>query len=210
MNRDPIGYAGASWNLYEYIDSSPTDGLDPSGLIRKIIPWYGSGDKTPVVIITIDMNVDNNCEVDHDDNPFCGIEGEEPCDDKCLGDTWPAFVFSIVHKGNNKEAFHYADDYEVTVCGTTQALTKGKTGTIYFAKIDCLGKGSASCEGGKAGGQIIFSKKKSKNKAAKAVLVVGYEYKVKCCGKVSKEKLTAKIGPGDIEDHSVTLPEDRK
>ena len=33
VNRDPIGYAGSPWNLYQYVNSMPLNGLDPSGLI---------------------------------------------------------------------------------------------------------------------------------------------------------------------------------
>ena len=31
MNRDPIGYRGSKWNLYEYVASNPTRYVDPSG-----------------------------------------------------------------------------------------------------------------------------------------------------------------------------------
>jgi len=33
VNRDPIGYDGSPWNLYEYVGSQPTYWEDPSGLI---------------------------------------------------------------------------------------------------------------------------------------------------------------------------------
>ncbi len=32
LNRDPIGYEGSPWNLYEYVSGMPTIGLDPDGL----------------------------------------------------------------------------------------------------------------------------------------------------------------------------------
>jgi RHS repeat-associated protein len=31
LGRDPIGYLGSEWNLYEYVDSSPTGSTDPFG-----------------------------------------------------------------------------------------------------------------------------------------------------------------------------------
>ncbi|TWU37952.1 hypothetical protein Q31b_47410 [Novipirellula aureliae] len=31
-SRDPIGFAGSEWNLYEYVDGAALNGLDPSGL----------------------------------------------------------------------------------------------------------------------------------------------------------------------------------
>lgn len=36
LTRDPIGYEGSEWNLYEYVASSPTGYFDPSGLDRTI------------------------------------------------------------------------------------------------------------------------------------------------------------------------------
>ena len=32
ISRDPIGFEGSKWNLYEYVDSNPTNMLDPTGL----------------------------------------------------------------------------------------------------------------------------------------------------------------------------------
>jgi len=32
LTRDPIGYEGSDWNLYEYVDSQPTIKIDPYGL----------------------------------------------------------------------------------------------------------------------------------------------------------------------------------
>jgi len=32
VNRDPIGYLGGTWNLYNYLNSNPVTGLDPLGL----------------------------------------------------------------------------------------------------------------------------------------------------------------------------------
>jgi len=34
VNRDPIGYDGGTWNLYEYVNGMPLDGVDPSGEVR--------------------------------------------------------------------------------------------------------------------------------------------------------------------------------
>jgi hypothetical protein len=34
LSRDPIGYEGSQWNLYEYVSSSPLFALDPFGLVR--------------------------------------------------------------------------------------------------------------------------------------------------------------------------------
>ncbi len=31
VNRDPIGYEGSEWNLYEYVNGIPLNGLDPTG-----------------------------------------------------------------------------------------------------------------------------------------------------------------------------------
>ncbi len=31
INRDPIGFEGSEWSLYEYVDSAPTVGMDPAG-----------------------------------------------------------------------------------------------------------------------------------------------------------------------------------
>ena len=32
LTRDPIGYEGSEWNLYQYLNSSPLYKMDPSGL----------------------------------------------------------------------------------------------------------------------------------------------------------------------------------
>lgn len=32
-SRDPIGYVGSEWGLYEYVDSKPVDDMDPNGEI---------------------------------------------------------------------------------------------------------------------------------------------------------------------------------
>ncbi len=32
LNQDPIGFQGSKWNLYEYVEGTPTGGLDPNGL----------------------------------------------------------------------------------------------------------------------------------------------------------------------------------
>ncbi|MBI2481868.1 MAG: RHS repeat-associated core domain-containing protein [Planctomycetia bacterium] len=32
LRRDPMGYAGSEWNLYEYVDAKPTYYVDPMGL----------------------------------------------------------------------------------------------------------------------------------------------------------------------------------
>ncbi|QDV45068.1 tRNA3(Ser)-specific nuclease WapA precursor [Stieleria neptunia] len=34
LSRDPIGYSGSTWNLFELVQSSPLDSLDPSGLVQ--------------------------------------------------------------------------------------------------------------------------------------------------------------------------------
>jgi RHS repeat-associated protein len=39
LGRDPIGYEGSEWGVYEYLSSSPLDDLDPSGLW-----WYRDPD----------------------------------------------------------------------------------------------------------------------------------------------------------------------
>jgi RHS repeat-associated protein len=44
LSRDPIGYAGSQWNLYEYVSSDPLSGLDPLGLVRwGIHVWLYTG-----------------------------------------------------------------------------------------------------------------------------------------------------------------------
>jgi uncharacterized protein RhaS with RHS repeats len=38
LTRDPIGYEGSEWGLYEYVDSSPLVYVDPTGLDPDA-PW---------------------------------------------------------------------------------------------------------------------------------------------------------------------------
>jgi RHS repeat-associated protein len=46
-SRDPIGYEGSPWNLYAYVASDPTNGVDPTGMYNPLtgrgfphrIPW---------------------------------------------------------------------------------------------------------------------------------------------------------------------------
>lgn len=38
MNRDPIGYEGSEWNLYEYASSRPILFVDPSGMVVAAPP----------------------------------------------------------------------------------------------------------------------------------------------------------------------------
>ena len=35
LTRDPIGYDGSDWSLYEYVESRPVDGSDPNGLLTR-------------------------------------------------------------------------------------------------------------------------------------------------------------------------------
>jgi len=37
LSRDPIGYEGSQWNLYEYVGGNPLIGLDPSGLACRFV-----------------------------------------------------------------------------------------------------------------------------------------------------------------------------
>jgi len=41
VNRDPIGYIGSPWNLYEYVNSTPVISLDPSGRAAAVIGGGG-------------------------------------------------------------------------------------------------------------------------------------------------------------------------
>jgi uncharacterized protein RhaS with RHS repeats len=43
VSRDPIGYDGSRWNLYEYVGSHPSTGLDPSGLVVRQSDFFGPG-----------------------------------------------------------------------------------------------------------------------------------------------------------------------
>jgi RHS repeat-associated protein len=43
LTRDPIGYEGSKWNLYEYVESSPTRHCDPLGL--GLWDWWPWGNK---------------------------------------------------------------------------------------------------------------------------------------------------------------------
>ena len=47
-SRDPIGYEGSRWNVYEYVNGAPTIGRDPTGLVGPgpVGPWPG-GQPTP-------------------------------------------------------------------------------------------------------------------------------------------------------------------
>ena len=38
LTRDPIGYEGSQWNLYEYVNSMPTVSFDPSGKLVTVPP----------------------------------------------------------------------------------------------------------------------------------------------------------------------------
>jgi len=40
VTRDPIGYAGSDWNLYEYVESKPVHVVDPTGLEGKPDEFY--------------------------------------------------------------------------------------------------------------------------------------------------------------------------
>ena len=52
FSRDPIGYEGSEWNLYEHVEGMPLIGLDPSGMTlitqceddcaRRFPNWYQS------------------------------------------------------------------------------------------------------------------------------------------------------------------------
>ncbi len=46
LTRDPIGYVGSEWNLYEYVASRPINATDPDGLITppERPPCVGIGD----------------------------------------------------------------------------------------------------------------------------------------------------------------------
>jgi RHS repeat-associated protein len=39
LQRDPIGYFGSPYNLYEYVHSSPLNSVDPSGMVFHCAPW---------------------------------------------------------------------------------------------------------------------------------------------------------------------------
>jgi len=42
VNRDPIGYAGSQWNVYEYVGGRPTFAVDPLGLKWRVARFRGS------------------------------------------------------------------------------------------------------------------------------------------------------------------------
>ena len=97
VNRDPIGYFGSEWNLYEYVNGMPTVGLDSSGLfITGGIEWPDPGPVTPIT----------------SDSPQCD---DYPCDDtyqgansrcfcKCAGDSpWSNYVRGCLRKLKNQK-----------------------------------------------------------------------------------------------------------
>ena len=92
-SRDPIGFEGSPWNLYEYCDSGSLDGLDPHGLWR----WFGWFRKCPKKQPqTIDENCTQYCEM------YSKANGGSPRDyAACLG-------FCVVFKnvGCDKLAEH--------------------------------------------------------------------------------------------------------
>ena len=58
VSRDPIGYEGSEWNLYEYVDGRPLFALDPDGLFVRCPgkKWYfagkGGGGHAAVISVT--------------------------------------------------------------------------------------------------------------------------------------------------------------
>jgi hypothetical protein len=43
LTRDPIGYEGSQWNLYEYVDGRPVTDRDPAGLYGGWTGWGPGG-----------------------------------------------------------------------------------------------------------------------------------------------------------------------
>jgi RHS repeat-associated protein len=41
-SRDPIGYEGSPWNLYEFLNGNALNGIDPMGMLVTPIPTYKS------------------------------------------------------------------------------------------------------------------------------------------------------------------------
>ena len=50
LSRDPLGFESGDWNLYRYIENSPLNHVDPSGLAAMMRQSLGTINKGPVVM----------------------------------------------------------------------------------------------------------------------------------------------------------------
>jgi RHS repeat-associated protein len=56
-SRDPLGYQGSPWNLYEYVGGNPTVATDPSGKVRIACHCAGGHSNIPSREVEVDCNV---------------------------------------------------------------------------------------------------------------------------------------------------------
>ena len=74
VNRDPIGYEGSQWNLYEYVNGKPLVSVDPVGLASPVT-WILNCNKIPSLTKAAHRK---KCEC------ICAIfPGEKSCIKKC-------------------------------------------------------------------------------------------------------------------------------
>ena len=138
VSRDPIGYNGSQWNLYEYVGGMPTIELDPMGL--------AIGD--PVGPVTPLPPDSPQCDDYGCDEDYSGANARCFC--KCAGDSpWSNYVRGCLRKLYNqgvppheahKRCYKSADDQDFP--GGRPWLT------LLWCRIVCNNTDSTGWDGG--------------------------------------------------------------
>ena len=92
VSRDPIGYEGSQWNLFEYVTGDPVSLQDASGLVANGCGAEG-GPKVPDGYVFCGRYVDFKPSCDAHDNCYgrCGV-AKSRCDKAFLQDMFDACI----------------------------------------------------------------------------------------------------------------------
>jgi len=89
LSRDPIGYKGSEWNLYEYVNANPLVKVDPTGKWSwNPLTWFLCAKKAKDLYDCATMQDNWNdfgseCDEDYKDDTFgMIIEGQRRCPDQ--------------------------------------------------------------------------------------------------------------------------------
>ena len=172
--------------------------------------WYGALDHgVPVLHFTVSGSLDSSgCNTVEPANP-----DECKCDDRCKGKATPKIKFVAQREPNDINGGHPLKEFTrgsgwYLISGNNETQLKGGqnfmgvanlSAEVDAAPIDCCG------DIGSFTRTATIAVPKSKRGTGKAFVIITYKLIVRECGEVFWSNISAKLGPGDSESHTITL-----